>query len=120
MANSRPAGRMWPSKLFNAALVQSLKIRYFGTKSIRSLEKVQFLALKVTIFFKCGPRAVLGWPWLLLGMSLNHVTIFYYILPTWKFSILLSLPQSIIHEPPPKNIHQICQKFIDFYQLKCH
>ncbi len=38
--------------------------RYFGAKSIRSLEKVQILALKMTIFQKCGPRADLGWPWL--------------------------------------------------------
>jgi hypothetical protein len=36
--------------------------RYFGAKSIRSLEKVQILALKMAIFQKCGPRADLGWP----------------------------------------------------------
>ncbi len=59
MANPRPL------KLFNAALLQSLKKkRYFGAKSIRSLEKVQILALEMTIFQKCGPRADLGWPWL--------------------------------------------------------
>ncbi len=91
MANPRPAGRMWPSKLFNAALVQYLKNRYFGTKSIRSLEKVQFLALKVTIFLKCGPRADLGWPWLSIsnqevifkGISVNSNEIKYL-----KLSIL--------------------------------
>jgi hypothetical protein len=38
--------------------------RYFGAKSIRSLEKIQILALKMAIFQKCGPRADLGWPWL--------------------------------------------------------
>jgi hypothetical protein len=39
--------------------------RFFGEKSIRSLEKIQILALKLAIFQKCGPRADLGWPWLL-------------------------------------------------------
>ncbi len=29
--------------------------RYFGAKSIRSLEKTQNFALKMTIFQKCGP-----------------------------------------------------------------
>jgi hypothetical protein len=38
---------------------------YFGAKSIRSLEKIQILALKISIFRKCGPRADLGWPWLM-------------------------------------------------------
>jgi hypothetical protein len=39
--------------------------RYFGVKSIRSLEeKIQILALKMAIFQKCGPRANLGWLWL--------------------------------------------------------
>jgi hypothetical protein len=38
--------------------------RYFGVKSTKSLEKIQILALKMTIFRKCGPRADLGWPWL--------------------------------------------------------
>jgi hypothetical protein len=38
--------------------------RYFGRKPIRSLEKIQILALKRAIFQKCGPRADLGWPWL--------------------------------------------------------
>jgi hypothetical protein len=58
MANPRPL------KLSNAALLQFLKYRYFGGKSNKSLEKVQILALKMTIFQKCGPRADLGWPWL--------------------------------------------------------
>jgi hypothetical protein len=40
------------------------KKRYFGAKSIRSLEKIQILALEMTIFQNCGPRADLGWPWL--------------------------------------------------------
>jgi hypothetical protein len=39
--------------------------RYFGAKSIRSLEKTQILALKMAIFQKCGPRVDLGWPWLI-------------------------------------------------------
>jgi hypothetical protein len=34
--------------------------RYFGAKSIRSLEKTQILALKMAIFQKCGPRVDLG------------------------------------------------------------
>jgi hypothetical protein len=51
---------MRPLKLFNVALLQSEKF-YFGGKSIRSLEKVQILALKMAIFQKCGPRADLGW-----------------------------------------------------------
>ncbi len=38
--------------------------RYFGAKSIRSLEKIQILALEMAIFQKCGPRTDLGWPWL--------------------------------------------------------
>jgi hypothetical protein len=38
--------------------------RYFGAKSITSLEKKQILALKMAIFRKCGPRPDLGWPWL--------------------------------------------------------
>jgi hypothetical protein len=38
--------------------------RYFGAKSIRSLEKTQILALKMAIFQKCGPQVDLGWPWL--------------------------------------------------------
>jgi hypothetical protein len=59
MANPRPL------KLFNVALLQSLKNRYFGAKSIKSLEKIQILALKETIFQKCGPQADLGWPWLI-------------------------------------------------------
>jgi hypothetical protein len=41
-----------PLKFSNAALLQSLKKRYFGAKSIRSLEKIQILALKMAIFFK--------------------------------------------------------------------
>jgi hypothetical protein len=53
-----------PSKLFNVALLQSLKNHYFGAKSIRFLEKVQILAFKVTICQKSGSRADLGWPWL--------------------------------------------------------
>jgi hypothetical protein len=65
MANPRPAGHMRPLKLFNVALLESLKNRYFGVKSIRSLEEVQVLALKMTTFQKCGPRADLGWPWLI-------------------------------------------------------
>jgi hypothetical protein len=44
--------------------LKSLNNRYFRAKSIRSLEKVQILALNVTIFQKCGPRVDLGWPWL--------------------------------------------------------
>jgi hypothetical protein len=40
--------------------------RYFGAKSIRSLEKIQILALKMAILQKCGPRADSGWPWLAL------------------------------------------------------
>jgi hypothetical protein len=39
--------------------------RYFGAKSIRSLEKIQILALKMAIFQICGPRADLGWEWLI-------------------------------------------------------
>jgi hypothetical protein len=38
--------------------------RFFGAKPIRSLEKIQILALKMAIFQKYGPRANLGWPWL--------------------------------------------------------
>jgi hypothetical protein len=57
--------RLTGMRPFNMALLQSLKIRYFGTKSNRFLEKVQILALKMTIFQKCGPRADLGWPWLI-------------------------------------------------------
>jgi hypothetical protein len=41
------------------------KNAFFGAKSIRSLKKIQILALKMAIFQKCGPRADLGWPWLL-------------------------------------------------------
>ncbi len=55
------------------------KKRYYGAKSIRSLEKIQILALKMAIFRKCGPRADLGWPWLLkidilddIFLILNH------------------------------------------------
>jgi hypothetical protein len=47
----------WPLKLFNMA-----------RKSIRTLEKVQILALKMTIFQKCDPRADLGWPWLVYAL----------------------------------------------------
>jgi hypothetical protein len=43
--------------------------RFFGAKSIRFLEKIQILALKLAIFQKCGPRADLGWPWLILGIT---------------------------------------------------
>jgi hypothetical protein len=39
--------------------------RCFGPKSIKILEKVPILALKMAIFQKCGPRADLGWPWLI-------------------------------------------------------
>jgi hypothetical protein len=39
--------------------------RYFGAKSIRSLENSQILALRIVIFQKCGPRVDLGWPWLI-------------------------------------------------------
>jgi hypothetical protein len=42
--------------------------RYFGAKSIRSLEKTQILALKMAIFQKCGPRVDLGWPWLVYNL----------------------------------------------------
>jgi hypothetical protein len=42
-----------------------LKYRYFGAKSTKSSEKVQILALNVTIFQKFGPRADLVWPWLI-------------------------------------------------------
>ncbi len=35
---------------FHVALLQSLKYRDLGAKSIRSLEKVQILTLKMTIF----------------------------------------------------------------------
>jgi hypothetical protein len=38
--------------------------RYFGAKSTRISEKVQILALRMAIFQKYGPRADLGWPWL--------------------------------------------------------
>jgi hypothetical protein len=44
--------------------------RFFGAKSIKSLEKILILALKMAIFQKCGPRADLGWPWLLLCILL--------------------------------------------------
>jgi hypothetical protein len=44
-----------PTKLSKAALLQSLKQRYFGGNLIKSLEKVQFLALKMAIFLKFGP-----------------------------------------------------------------
>jgi hypothetical protein len=37
---------------------------YFAAKSIKSLGKIQILALKTAIFQKCGPRADYGWPWL--------------------------------------------------------
>ncbi len=60
MANPRPAGRMQPLKLLNVALLWSLKNRYFGAKSIRSLENVQNLALKMTIFFKMWPSSRFG------------------------------------------------------------
>jgi hypothetical protein len=39
--------------------------RYFGEKPTRPFEKIQILALKMSIFRKCGPRADLGWPWLI-------------------------------------------------------
>jgi hypothetical protein len=58
MANPRPL------KLSNAALLQFSEKRYFGAISTKSLEKIQILALKMTIFRKYGHRAVLGWPWL--------------------------------------------------------
>jgi hypothetical protein len=61
MANPRPL------KLSNAALLHTLNYRYFEGKSTKSLEKVQFLALKMTIFQKFGPRADLDWPWLIYG-----------------------------------------------------
>jgi hypothetical protein len=57
MANPRPL------KLSNAALLKPEK-RFFGAKSIRSIEKIQILALKMAIFQKCGPRADFCWPWL--------------------------------------------------------
>jgi hypothetical protein len=63
---------MRPLKLFNAALKalqcgpsKDSEKRYFGPNSIRSLEKIQILVLKMAIFQKCGPRADLGWPWLM-------------------------------------------------------
>jgi hypothetical protein len=59
MANLRPL------KLLNVALGKSLKYRFFGGKLTKSLEKVLILALKMRIFQKFGPRANLGWPWLL-------------------------------------------------------
>jgi hypothetical protein len=51
------------------ALLRSLKNRYFRAKSAKSLEKAQILALKVTIFQKCGPRADLCWPFM---VALNY------------------------------------------------
>jgi hypothetical protein len=51
-----------PSKLSNAALLKTLKYRYFGAESTNFLEKVQILALNIIIFSKVGPRADLGWP----------------------------------------------------------
>jgi hypothetical protein len=58
MANPRPL------KLFNVALLQSLKYGYFGAKLIRSLEKVQILALEMTIFQMLALEPILvghGW-----------------------------------------------------------
>jgi hypothetical protein len=43
MANPRP------SKLFNAALLKSQKYRNFGAETTKILEKVQILALSMTI-----------------------------------------------------------------------
>jgi hypothetical protein len=58
MANPRP------SKLSIVALLLSLKYRYFGGNLIKSLKKIGILALNMNFFFKFGPRADLGWPWL--------------------------------------------------------
>jgi hypothetical protein len=55
-----------PLKLSNLALLQSLKYRYFGAKSTKSLEKVKILAHNMRIFEKVDPRLDLGWPWLYL------------------------------------------------------
>jgi hypothetical protein len=49
------------------ALLKSLKYRYFGAESPKSLEKVNILALNMTIFLIIGTRADLGWPWLSLS-----------------------------------------------------
>jgi hypothetical protein len=48
--------------------------RYFGAKSIESLEKSKFRPSKWRFFQKCGPRADLGWPWLIQTVS----GIFYF------------------------------------------
>ncbi len=50
--------------------------RYFGAKSIRSLEKIQILALKMAIFQKFGPRTDLGWPWLMYTKSIDSMYIY--------------------------------------------
>ncbi len=56
-----PLSQPWPTR---GPSTDSEK-RYFEAKSTRISEKVQILALKMAIFQKCGPRADLGWPWLL-------------------------------------------------------
>jgi hypothetical protein len=60
MANPRPAGL----EAHQCGPSTDSEKRYFGAKSTRISEKVQILALKMTIFQKCGPRADLDWPWL--------------------------------------------------------
>ncbi len=55
----------WPTRALQCGPSTDSEKRYFGAKSVRTLEKILILALKMAIFQKCGPRADLGWPWLL-------------------------------------------------------
>jgi hypothetical protein len=95
-----------PLKLFNVALLQSLKNRYFGAKSIRSLKKVQILALEMTIFQKCGPRADLGWPWLIYTIVKRHSTaLFFNIWFLRKMNTLTPPWNNQIKNPVMKTSH---------------
>jgi hypothetical protein len=49
MGNLRPAGRMRPFMLFNAALLKPLKYGYFIEKSTKSIGKVSILALDMAV-----------------------------------------------------------------------
>ncbi len=54
-----------PFKLFSVAFLNPLKYHYFIEKSTKSIGKVSFLALDMTVQLKFGPRTDLGCPWLI-------------------------------------------------------
>jgi hypothetical protein len=56
MANPGPALQCGPSTVSKIAILEQ---NQFDLR-----KKSKLLALKMTIFQKCGPRADLGWPWL--------------------------------------------------------